>query len=172
LKIPKITWDDVGGLTEAKKQIRETVLLSRKYAHMLNPKLGRKTGILFYGPPGTGKTLMAKCVANECGLPFFSVKGPELLNMYVGESEKNLRQVFEKVRRIGEGILFFDEIDALLPSRGNGSDGGGVTDRLVAQFLTEMDLCMNSVSSPSKCINTNFLGEHFYYRSDKQARLS
>ena len=91
LKIPKITWDDVGGLTEAKKQIRETVLLSRKYAHMLNPKLGRKTGILFYGPPGTGKTLMAKCVANECGLPFFSVKGPELLNMYVGESEKNLR---------------------------------------------------------------------------------
>ena len=144
--IPTVTWDDVGGLEKAKKEIRETIILTEKYSHLLNSKLGRRTGILFYGPPGTGKTLLAKCIANECGLNFVSVKGPELLNMYVGESEKNVRKVFERARRNQPSVLFFDEIDSLLPKRGNSMDSSAVTDRLVAQFLTEMDLCMNSVS--------------------------
>lgn len=144
--IPNVSWDDVGGLEDAKKQIRETITLTEKYSHLSNPKLGRRTGILFYGPPGTGKTLLAKCIAKECNLNFISVKGPELLNMYVGESEKNVREVFQKARDFAPSILFFDEIDSLLPARGNSQDSGAVTDRLVAQFLTEMDICMNSVS--------------------------
>lgn len=98
LAIPDVRWDDVGGLEEAKKEIRETISLTQNYKHLLNPLLGRRSGILFYGPPGTGKTLLAKCIANECGLKFISVKGPELLNMYVGESEKNVREIFEKAR--------------------------------------------------------------------------
>ena len=98
LSIPDIRWEDVGGLEEAKKQIRETITLTQTYKHLLNPLLGRRSGIMFYGPPGTGKTLLAKAIANECGLKFISVKGPELLNMYVGESEKNVRDIFEKAR--------------------------------------------------------------------------
>jgi SpoVK/Ycf46/Vps4 family AAA+-type ATPase len=98
LAIPDVRWDDVGGLEEAKKEIRETISLTQNYKHLLNPLLGRRSGIMFYGPPGTGKTLLAKCIANECGLKFISVKGPELLNMYVGESEKNIRDVFVKAR--------------------------------------------------------------------------
>lgn len=98
LAIPDVRWDDVGGLEEAKKEIRETISLTQNYKHLLNPLLGRRSGIMFYGPPGTGKTLLAKCIANECGLKFISVKGPELLNMYVGESEKNIRDVFIKAR--------------------------------------------------------------------------
>lgn len=98
LAIPDVRWDDIGGLEVAKKEIRETISLTQNYKHLLNPLLGRRSGILFYGPPGTGKTLLAKCIANECGLKFISVKGPELLNMYVGESEKNIRDIFTKAR--------------------------------------------------------------------------
>ena len=145
ISIPEVTWDDVGGLEDAKKEIRETLILTQKYSSFLSPKLGRRAGMLFYGPPGTGKTLLAKCIANECKLNFISVKGPELLNMYVGESEKNVREVFQKARDNQPSILFFDEIDSLLPKRGNSQDSSSVTDRLVAQFLTEMDICMNSV---------------------------
>lgn len=144
ISIPKVTWDDVGGLEEAKKEIRETLILTQKYSKFLVPQLGRRAGILFYGPPGTGKTLLAKCIANECGLNFISVKGPELLNMYVGESEKNVRDVFKKARDNQPSILFFDEIDSLLPKRGNSQDSSSVTDRLVAQFLIEMDTCLHA----------------------------
>jgi ATPase family associated with various cellular activities (AAA) len=98
LSIPDVRWEDVGGLEEAKQQIRETITLTQNYKHLLNPLLGRRSGIMFYGPPGTGKTLLAKAIATECGLKFISVKGPELLNMYVGESEKNVREIFEKAR--------------------------------------------------------------------------
>lgn len=98
LAIPDVRWDDVGGLEEAKKEIRETISLTQNYKHLLNPLLGRRSGIMFYGPPGTGKTLLAKCIANECGLKFISVKGPELLNMYVGESEKNIRDIFTRAK--------------------------------------------------------------------------
>ena len=99
----------------------------------------QRSGILLYGPPGTGKTLLAKAIATECSLNFISVKGPELLNMYIGESEKNVRQVFETARNARPCILFFDELDSLAPMRGRGSDSGGVMDRVVSQLLTELD---------------------------------
>jgi len=87
---------------------------------------------LLYGPPGTGKTLLAKAVATECSLNFISVKGPELLNMYIGESEKNVREVFQKARDCKPCVIFFDELDSLAPARGGGSDSGGVMDRIVS----------------------------------------
>ena len=94
---------------------------------------------MFYGPPGTGKTLLAKAIATECQMNFISVKGPELLNMYVGESEKNVREVFERARENLPCIIFFDELDSLAPARGKGADSGQVMDRIVAQLLTEID---------------------------------
>jgi SpoVK/Ycf46/Vps4 family AAA+-type ATPase len=93
----------------------------------------QRSGVLLYGPPGTGKTLLAKAVATECALNFISIKGPELLNMYVGESERNVRAVFEKARGARPAVLFFDELDSLAPQRGHGSDSGGVMDRVVSQ---------------------------------------
>lgn len=99
ISVPDVKWEDIGGLHDAKKEIRDTISLTQKYKHLLHPIIGKRSGILFHGPPGTGKTLLAKCIANECGMKFISVKGPELLNMYVGESEKNVRQVFEKARQ-------------------------------------------------------------------------
>ena len=97
-----------------------------------------RSGLLFFGPPGTGKTLLAKAIATECSLNFISVKGPELLNMYIGESEKNIREVFERGRANRPCVLFFDELDSLAPARGRSSDSGQVMDRIVAQLLTEM----------------------------------
>ena len=104
-----------------------------------------------YGPPGTGKTLLAKAVATECDLNFMSVKGPELLNMYVGESEKNVRDIFQAARDARPCVLFFDELDSLAPARGRGSDGGGVMDRVVSQFLSELD----GISEDSKSHSTS-----------------
>ena len=104
-----------------------------------------------YGPPGTGKTLLAKAVATECDLNFMSVKGPELLNMYVGESEKNVRDIFQAARDARPCVLFFDELDSLAPARGRGSDGGGVMDRVVSQFLSELD----GISGESKLHSTS-----------------
>jgi len=101
--------------------------------------MSARTGLLFYGPPGTGKTLLAKAIATECQMNFISVKGPELLNMYVGESEKNVREVFERARENLPCIIFFDELDSLAPARGKGADSGQVMDRIVAQLLTEID---------------------------------
>ena len=92
-----------------------------------------------YGPPGTGKTLLAKAVATECAIRFLSVKGPELVNMYVGESERNVREVFERARHAAPCVVFFDELDALAPARGAGADSGGVMDRVVSQLLAELD---------------------------------
>lgn len=97
-------------------------------------------GVLFYGPPGCGKTLMAKAVANECQANFISVKGPELLTMWFGESEANVRDVFEKARQAAPCVLFFDELDSIAQQRGGSSgDGGGAADRVMNQLLTEMD---------------------------------
>jgi len=135
-KIPSVYWEDIGGLEEAKQEIIDTVEMPIKYPDLFETQ---RTGVLLYGPPGTGKTLLAKAVATECGLNFISVKGPELLNMYVGESERNVRDVFERARNAKPCVLFFDEIDSIAPRRGNGSDGGGVIDRVVSQILTELD---------------------------------
>lgn len=99
----------------------------------------RVLGILLYGPPGTGKTLVAKAVATSFSLNFFSVKGPELLNMYIGESEANVRRVFQRAREARPCVIFFDELDSVAPKRGNYGDSGGVMDRIVSQLLAELD---------------------------------
>jgi hypothetical protein len=99
----------------------------------------RRSGVLLYGPPGVGKTLLAKAVATECSLNFLSVKGPELLNMYVGQSEANVRDLFARARAARPCVIFFDELDALAPARGRSGDSGGVMDRVVAQLLAELD---------------------------------
>jgi peroxin-6 len=101
--------------------------------------LRQRSGVLLYGPPGTGKTLLAKAVATECSLNFLSVKGPELINMYIGESEKNVREIFHKARAARPCVVFFDELDALAPARGASGDSGGVMDRVVSQMLAEID---------------------------------
>lgn len=140
--IPNVKWEDIGGLIEAKQEIIDTIQLP-----LLHPEhfiLKPRSGLLLYGPPGTGKTLLAKAIATECTLNFIPVKGPELLNMYVGESEKNIRELFDRARSLQPCVLFFDELDSLAPKRGQGSDSG-VMDRIVAQLLTEIDGLQNSV---------------------------
>jgi peroxin-6 len=102
---------------------------------------------LLYGPPGTGKTLLAKAVATSCSLNFFSVKGPELLNMYIGESEANVRRVFQRARDARPCVVFFDELDSVAPKRGAHGDSGGVMDRIVSQLLAELDGISSSSSS-------------------------
>ena len=138
-KVPNVKWEDVGGLEDVKSTILDTVQLPLQHPELFASGLQARSGVLLYGPPGTGKTLVAKAVATECGLNFLSVKGPELVNMYIGESEKNVREVFERARRARPVILFFDELDALAPSRGGGADSGGVMDRVVSQLLAELD---------------------------------
>ncbi|MCD6495678.1 MAG: CDC48 family AAA ATPase [Candidatus Aenigmarchaeota archaeon] len=138
IEIPNIKWDDVGGLDEVKDKLREMVEWPLK-----NPKaferLGIKppTGILLYGPPGCGKTMLAKAVATEAGANFISVKGPEVLTMWVGESERKLREIFRRAKQVAPSIIFFDEIDSLAPRRGL-SFGTKVTENIVSQILTEM----------------------------------
>ncbi|KAK5640545.1 hypothetical protein RI129_011356 [Pyrocoelia pectoralis] len=138
-KIPKVQWSDVGGLGDVKHEIIRTVNLPLQHPELMRSTGLRRSGILLYGPPGTGKTLIAKAVATECNLCFLSVKGPELLNMYVGQSEQNVREVFEKARDAAPCIIFFDELDSLAPNRGISGDSGGVMDRVVSQLLAEMD---------------------------------
>jgi peroxin-6 len=99
LQVPNVSWSDVGGLEDVKAAILDTVQLPLKHRELFASGLRQRSGVLLYGPPGTGKTLLAKAVATECSLNFLSVKGPELINMYIGESEKNVREVFAKVRR-------------------------------------------------------------------------
>ncbi|KAG8043497.1 hypothetical protein GUJ93_ZPchr0458g22412 [Zizania palustris] len=138
-KVPNVKWEDVGGLEEVKKVILDTIQLPLLYKHLFSSKLRKRSGVLLYGPPGTGKTLLAKAVATECSLNFLSVKGPELINMYVGESEKNVRDIFEKARSARPCVIFFDELDSLAPARGSSSDSAGVMDRVVSQLLVEID---------------------------------
>lgn len=138
-KVPKVQWSDIGGLEDVKREIINTINLPLKHSKLLQSTLLKRSGILLYGPPGTGKTLIAKAVATECNLCFLSVKGPELLNMYVGQSEQNVREVFEKARQASPCIVFFDELDSLAPNRGMSGDSGGVMDRVVSQLLSEMD---------------------------------
>ncbi len=139
VEVPKVTWNDIGGLEHAKQELREAVEWPLKYPELFRTlNIKPPKGILLYGPPGTGKTLLAKAVANEANANFISVKGPELLSKWVGESEKHVREMFRKARQVAPCIIFFDEIDALAPRRGMGADSH-VTERVVSQLLTELD---------------------------------
>lgn len=138
-KIPNVSWDDVGGLADVKSDILDTIQLPLERPELFAEGLKKRSGILLYGPPGTGKTLLAKAVATSCSLNFFSVKGPELLNMYIGESEANVRRVFQKARDAQPCVIFMDELDSIAPKRGNQGDSGGVMDRIVSQLLAELD---------------------------------
>ncbi len=136
---PNVSWDDIGGLDEVKQELKEVVEWPLKYNKDFS-RIGIRApkGVLLYGPPGTGKTLLAKAVANESEANFILVKGPELLSMWVGESEKGVRRIFEKARQASPTIIFFDEIDAIASRRG-GESGTRVTERIVDQLLSEMD---------------------------------
>ncbi|KAI9033810.1 P-loop containing nucleoside triphosphate hydrolase protein [Phycomyces nitens] len=138
-KIPNVTWDDVGGLANVKDDILDTIQLPLEHPELFGSGLKKRSGILLYGPPGTGKTLLAKAIATSCSLNFFSVKGPELLNMYIGESEANVRRVFQRARDAKPCVIFFDELDSVAPKRGEKGDSGGVMDRIVSQMLAELD---------------------------------
>lgn len=138
-KIPNVNWEDVGGLSNVKDALAETIQLPLERPELFAKGMKKRSGILFYGPPGTGKTLLAKAIATEFSLNFFSVKGPELLNMYIGESEANVRRVFQKARDARPCVVFFDELDSVAPKRGNQGDSGGVMDRIVSQLLAELD---------------------------------
>ncbi|CAK7219329.1 peroxisomal assembly protein [Sporothrix bragantina] len=138
-KIPNVTWNDVGGLDNVKDVVMETIQLPLERPELFAKGMKKRSGILFYGPPGTGKTLLAKAIATEYSLNFFSVKGPELLNMYIGESEANVRRVFQRARDARPCVVFFDELDSVAPKRGNQGDSGGVMDRIVSQLLAELD---------------------------------
>jgi transitional endoplasmic reticulum ATPase len=138
--VADVRWSDVGGLHEAKQLLREAIEWPLRHSELfLQISTTPPKGILLSGPPGSGKTLLAKAVAKESGVNFIAVKGPELLSKWVGESEQSVREVFRKARLAAPCIIFFDEIDALCPVRGMGSSDSGVGDRIVSQFLTEMD---------------------------------
>ncbi len=139
IEIPKVKWDDIGGLDKVKMQLRESVELPLKRPDVFK-RLGIRppTGILLYGAPGTGKTLLAKAVATESEANFISIKGPEVLSKWVGESEKAVREIFKKAKQAAPTIIFLDEIDAIAPRRGMSSDSM-VTERVVNQLLTSID---------------------------------
>jgi len=141
VEVPNVSWDDIGGLEPVKQELQETVQYPVLYPEQFE-KFGMapSRGVLFYGPPGCGKTLLAKAIANECQSNFISVKGPEMLTMWFGESEANVRETFEKARGAAPCVLFFDELDAIGRARGGGGgDAGGAGDRVMNQLLTEMD---------------------------------
>ena len=138
-EVPDVKWDDVGGLNDVKKVLKETIEWPLKYSELFaHAKTSPPKGIFLFGPPGTGKTLLAKAVASESEVNFISVKGPELLSKWVGESEKGIREIFRKARQASPCIIFFDEIDSLVPERGSES-ASHVVDRVISQFLTELD---------------------------------
>merc|ERR1711988_537695 len=141
VEVPNVTWDDIGGLEGVKRELQEVVQYPVEFPEKFE-KFGMSPskGVLFYGPPGCGKTLLAKAIANECQANFISVKGPELLTMWFGESEANVRDIFDKARSAAPCVLFFDELDSIAKSRGGSvGDAGGAADRVINQVLTEMD---------------------------------
>ncbi|XP_075167472.1 transitional endoplasmic reticulum ATPase TER94 [Haematobia irritans] len=141
VEIPNTTWTDIGGLENVKKELQELVQYPVEHPDkFLKFGMQPSRGVLFYGPPGCGKTLLAKAIANECQANFISVKGPELLTMWFGESEANVRDIFDKARSAAPCVLFFDELDSIAKARGgNVGDAGGAADRVINQILTEMD---------------------------------
>jgi transitional endoplasmic reticulum ATPase len=144
LESPDVSWSDIGGLDDVKRELQEAVEWPLKYPDLYS-KIGHTVpkGILLHGASGTGKTLLAKAVATESEANFISIKGPELLSKWVGESERGIREVFRRARQASPCVIFFDEIDAIAPTRGGMEGGGGAasgtSDRIVSQILTEMD---------------------------------
>ncbi len=139
VEVSETSWDDIGGLEYAKNILTEGVEWPLRFPEIYaNAKVEPPRGVLLSGPPGSGKTLIARALANQCEASFISIKGPELLSKWVGESEKGIREVFRHAKQAAPCIVFFDELDALAPRRG-GSFDGGVGDRVIAQLLTEMD---------------------------------
>ncbi|RDI72758.1 CDC48 family AAA ATPase [Halopelagius longus] len=140
VEVPDVTWEDVGGLEDTKERLRETIQWPLEYPEVFEAMdMQSAKGVMLYGPPGTGKTLLAKAVANEADSNFISVKGPELLNKFVGESEKGVREVFSKARENAPTVVFFDEIDSIATERGQNTGDSGVSERVVSQLLTELD---------------------------------
>ncbi len=140
IEVPNVKWKDIGGLKDVRQELIEAVEWPLKYPQSFKD-IGADPprGILLYGPPGTGKTLLAKAVASESEANFISVKGPEILSKWVGESEKAIREIFKKAKESAPTIIFFDEIDAIAPRRGGSCGDSKVTERIVNQILTEMD---------------------------------
>ena len=139
VEVPDVKWQDVGGLEEVKKRLIEAIEWPLEYPELFKKaNTNAPKGILLHGPPGTGKTLVAKAVANESEVNFITVKGPQLVSKFVGESERGIREIFRKAKQASPCILFFDEIDSIVPKR-SGGDTTHVTERVISQFLTEMD---------------------------------
>ncbi len=140
VEVPNVTWEDIGGLEQVKRELQEVVQYPVEHPEKFE-KFGMapSKGVLFYGPPGCGKTLLAKAIANECQANFISVKGPELLTMWFGESEANVREIFDKARQSAPCVLFFDELDSIANQRGSSAGDSGAADRVINQLLTEMD---------------------------------
>ena len=140
VQIPNVSWNDVGGLDELKEELKEAVEWPIKYKDAYDyVDIESPKGILLHGPPGTGKTLIAKALAKMTESNFISIKGPELLSKWVGESEKGVREIFRKARQVAPCIIFLDEVDALVPRRGSGGSNSHVTGNVVSQILTEID---------------------------------
>ncbi|TRO60407.1 AAA family ATPase, partial [Candidatus Bathyarchaeota archaeon] len=137
---PNVKWSNIGDMEEVKQQLMESIEWPIKYPEVFEyAKTKPPKGILLYGPPGTGKTLLAKAIASESEANFLSIKGPELLSKWVGESEKGVRETFRKAKQAAPSIIFFDEIDAITPQRGGGFGDSHVTERVISQILTELD---------------------------------
>ncbi|MFW9997245.1 MAG: CDC48 family AAA ATPase [Candidatus Odinarchaeota archaeon] len=140
VEVPDVRWEDIGGLDNVKQELQETVEWPLKYSDLFKHMDATQIkGILLYGPPGTGKTLLAKAVANESEANFISVKGPEFMSKWVGESEKAVRETFRKARQAAPCIIFFDEIESIVPTRGSFAGSSQVTERVISQILTELD---------------------------------
>jgi transitional endoplasmic reticulum ATPase len=140
VEVPNVKWTDIGGLAEVKEELQEAIEWPLKYPEIFAyMNTAPPKGVLLYGPPGTGKTMLAKAVANESEANFISIKGPEVLSKWVGESEKAIREVFRKARQAAPTIIFFDELDSITPVRGSGYGGSQVTERVISQILTELD---------------------------------
>ncbi|XP_009238577.3 ATPase family gene 2 protein homolog A isoform X2 [Pongo abelii] len=140
IDVPNVSWSDIGGLENIKLKLKQAVEWPLKHPEsFIRMGIQPPKGVLLYGPPGCSKTMIAKALANESGLNFLAIKGPELMNKYVGESERAVRETFRKARAVAPSIIFFDELDALAIERGSSLGAGNVADRVLAQLLTEMD---------------------------------